>query len=151
MSCPEIETFVRNWNYTHKQTARIIKATPQDKMDWRPKEGMFTLRELVSHFPQAELAFVRTAMDGSYSKVELDLSDRTPEEIGSIFDESHTKLAAEVATLTSEQLDQEVEFVGHKLRCRDLLKVLVEHEIHHRGQLYTYFHLADVEPPKLYA
>jgi uncharacterized damage-inducible protein DinB len=151
MSCPEIEIFVRNWNYTHKQTARIIKAAPQDKMDWRPKEGMFTLRELVSHFAHAELGFVRTAIDGTYSKVDLDLSNRTPEEIGGIFDENHEKLAAEIATLTSEQLDQEVEFAGHKLRRRDLLKVLVEHEIHHRGQLYTYFHLADVEPPKLYA
>jgi uncharacterized damage-inducible protein DinB len=151
MSCPEIETFIRNWNYTHKQTARIIKATPQDRMEWRPKEGMFTLRELVTHFPQAELAFARTAMDGSYSKVELDLSNSTPEEIAGIFDENHAKLAEEIATLTTEQLAEEVEFAGHKLRRRDLLKVLVEHEIHHRGQLYTYFHLADVEPPKLYA
>lgn len=151
MSCPEIETFVRNWNYTHKQTARIVKAAPQDKMDWRPKEGLLTLGELVTHFPQSELAFVRTAMDGSYSKTDLDLSNRTPQEIGDIYDESHAKLAAEVATLTAEQLDEEVEFVGHKMRRRDLLKVLVEHEIHHRGQLYTYFHLADVEPPKLYS
>jgi uncharacterized damage-inducible protein DinB len=151
MSCPEIETFVRNWNYTHKQTARIIKAAPPESLEWRPKEGMFSLRELVSHFPQAEIAFVRTAMDGRYSKIELDLTGRTPEEIAAIFDENHARLAEEVATLTSELLAREVEFAGHKLRCRDLLKVLVEHEIHHRGQLYTYFHLAGVEPPKLYA
>jgi len=28
---------------------------------------------------------------------------------------------------------------------------MTEHEIHHRGQLYTYYRLAGVEPPKLYA
>ncbi|MBI3654509.1 MAG: DinB family protein [Acidobacteria bacterium] len=151
MTYPEIETFVRNWNYTHQQTSRIVRAAPPDKMEWRPKEGMFTLRELVSHFPQAEQAFIRTAMDGGYKKIDLDLSSRTPEEIANIFDENHEKLAAELLTLTMEQLNREIEFGGHKLRCRDLLKVLVEHEIHHRGQLYTYFHLADVEPPKLYA
>src|SRR6266480_407494 len=98
MTYPEIETFVRNWNYTHKQTARILRAAPQEKMEWLPKEGMFTLRQLVSHFPQAELGFVRTAMDGSYTKVELDLSKSTPEEIANIFDENHEKHAAEVLT-----------------------------------------------------
>src|SRR5690349_1596111 len=77
MTYPEIETFVRNWNYTHKQTARILRAAPQEKMEWQPKEGLFTLRQLVSHFPQAELGFVRTAMEGFYSKVELDLSKST--------------------------------------------------------------------------
>jgi uncharacterized damage-inducible protein DinB len=150
MTYPEIETFVRNWNYIHKQTARIIRAAPQEKMEWQPKEGLFTLRQLVSHFPQAELAFVRTAMDGVYAKVDLDLSKSTSEEIADIFDENHEKHAAEVLSLTMEHMNREVEFVGHKLRCRDLLKTLVEHEIHHRGQLFTYLHLADVEPPKLY-
>ena len=45
----EIESFVSNWNRIHKQTARVLQAAPADKLEWRPADGMFTLRQLITH------------------------------------------------------------------------------------------------------
>src|SRR5438067_1196928 len=73
MSCPETEHFVKNWNRIHKQTARALAAAPADQLDWRPREGMFTLRELVRHIAEAESAIARTALSGTMQKSDLDL------------------------------------------------------------------------------
>jgi len=151
MSCPETEHFVSNWNRIHKQTARALAAAPEDQLDWRPREGMFTLRELVRHIPEAESGIVRTALAGTMQKGDLDLSSASVEEIVRAYNESHERLAAEVSTLTLDQLNEEIEAFGRKMRRVVLLWAMTEHEIHHRGQYYTYLRLAGVEPPPLYA
>ena len=151
MSCPETEHFVKNWNRIHKQTARALAAAPEDKLDWRPAEGMFTLRELVRHIPEAESGIVHTALAGTMQKGDLDLSSAGVEEIVRAYKESHERLAAEVAKLTKEQLDEDIQAFGMTMRRVILLWSMTEHEIHHRGQLYTYLRLAGVEPPPLYS
>lgn len=150
MGCPEIEAFVRHWGYIHKQTARVLRAVPANKMDFKPKEHMMTLGELTVHIPQAALLFARTALAGTTQKIDLDLSNSSPEEIAVAYEENFKQLAGEVWELTREQLDEEVQFFDYKLRRIELLQELVNHEIHHRGQLYTYLHLVDVKPPALH-
>ena len=44
----------------------------------------------------------------------------------------------------------EVEFHGRTLRRGVLLWFVTEHEIHHRGQLFTYYRLAGIEAPNLH-
>jgi uncharacterized damage-inducible protein DinB len=150
MSCPETDYFIRNWNRIHKQTARVLKAATDDKLDWRPKEGMFTMRELIRHIPEAENAIVRSALAGTMQKSQIDLSNSSVDEIIEAFDREHEQLVAEVSNLTLDQLNEEIEAFGKKMRRVILLWGMTEHEIHHRGQLYTYFRLAGIEPPNLY-
>jgi uncharacterized damage-inducible protein DinB len=149
MSSPDSERFVSNWNRIHRDTSRVLKAAPDDKLDWRPREDMFTMRELIGHIPQAEVVLVRSALAGSDQKVPFDFS-RTAAEIASAFDAQHEELVSEVSKLTAEQWKEEVEFHGRRLRRGVLLWFVTEHEIHHRGQLYTYYRLAGIEPPNLH-
>jgi uncharacterized damage-inducible protein DinB len=150
MSCPETEHFVSNWNRIHKQTSRALKAATDDKLDWRPGEGMFTLRELIRHIPESENAIARSALAGSMQKSQVDLSNSSVDEIVGAFDREHEQLVAEVSKFTFDQLNEEIEAFGRKMRRVVLLWAMTEHEIHHRGQLYTYFRLAGIEPPNLY-
>jgi uncharacterized damage-inducible protein DinB len=150
MSCPETEHFVSNWNRIHKQTSRALRAATDDKLDWRPGEGMFTLRELIRHIPESENAIVHSALAGSMQKSQVDLSNSGVDEIAGAFDREHEQLAAEVSEFTLDQLNEEIEAFGKKMRRVVLLWAMTEHEIHHRGQLYTYYHLAGIKPPSLY-
>lgn len=150
MSSPETDRFVSNWNRIHKDTSRVLRGVPDDKLDWRPKEGMFTMRELVGHMPQAELVLTRSALAGSTQTIPLDFSKLNANEIAAAFDTQHDELVAEVSKLSAEQWKEEVEFHGRTLRRGVLLWFMTEHEIHHRGQLYTYYRFADIEPPNLH-
>ncbi len=149
MSSSDAERLISNWNRIHKDTSRVLRVAPDDKLDWRPKEDMFTMRELIGHISQAELVLVRSALAGSTQKIPFDFS-RSAAEIAGAFDSQHDELAREVATLTAEQLREEIEFHGKTLRRGVLLAFVTEHEIHHRGQLYTYYRLAGIEPPNLH-
>ena len=151
MSCPETERYVGSWNRIHKQTSRALRAAPDEHLEWSPKPGMFTLRELISHIPEAEFALVRSALAGSTKTERLDLADHTVAQIADTFDSQHEKLVEEVSSLTLDQLNEEVEFHGKKMRRKVLLAGLTEHEIHHRGQIFTYYRLLGIEPPNLYA
>lgn len=150
MSCPETESFIRNWNRIHKETSRVLKAAPDAQLDYQPKEGMFTLRQLVTHIPEAELALARTAIAGSTEKVKFDAEGKSVEEIAAAFDRQHQELAQEISKLTLDQLNEEVEFYGRRMRRKVLLRAMTEHEIHHRGQLFTYLRLVGVKPPDIH-
>ncbi len=150
MSSPDTERFVRNWNRIHKETSRVIRSAPDDKLEWRPREEMFTLRELIGHMPQAELVLARSALAGSTQNIRFDFSNRLANEIADMFDSQHDELVGGVSKLTADQLTEEVEFHGKRMRRSVLLWGMTEHEIHHRGQLYTYYRLAGVEPPNLH-
>jgi len=149
MSNPETERYVSNWDRIHRETSRVLRAAPDDKLDWRPKEDMFTLRELIGHIPQAELVLVRSALAGSAQKLPFD-SARSASEMADSFDAQHEQLVSEVSNLTPEQWREEVEFHGRTLRRGVLLWFVTEHEIHHRGQLFTYYRLAGIEAPNLH-
>lgn len=149
MSSPDSDRFVSNWNRIHRDTTRVLRAAPDEKLDWRPAADMFTMRELIGHIPQAEVVLVRSALAGSDQKVPFDAS-RSAAEIASAFDAQHEELVSEVSKLTAEQWKEEVEFHGRRLRRGVLLWFVTEHEIHHRGQLYTYYRLAGIKPPDLH-
>ncbi len=150
MSCPETESLVREWNRIHKQTARILAAAPDDKLDWKPGEKMFTLRELVTHIPESEAAIARSALSGSMQKVKLDFTGAAVADIVNTFDRQHAELAEEVSKLTLDQLNEKIQAFGREMKRKVLLRGMIEHEIHHRGQLFTYLRLAGIEPPALY-
>ena len=111
---------------------------------------MFTMRQLLGHLPESELFLVRTAMAGSTQHVDLDISNKSVKEIIDLFETQHSELVEEVSKLTLEQLNEEIEFYGRNMRRIVLLWGMTEHEIHHRGQLFTYYRLAGVEPPNIY-
>lgn len=150
MPSTETERFVKTWNRLHSETSRVLKAAPDDKLDWRPKDDMFTMRELISHIPQAQDVLARSALTGTSQKSQFDFSNRTAPEITDMFDAQHAALVNEVSQLTTEQLNEQVEFHGRTLRRIALLWFMTEHEIHHRGQLFTYLRLAGIEPPNIH-
>jgi uncharacterized damage-inducible protein DinB len=129
---------------------RVLGGAPDAQLDWQPKEGMFSLRQLIGHIPEAELLLARSALAGSTQKVSFDVEGRSVEEIVSAFDRQHNELVEQVSKLTLDELNEEVEFYGRRMRRKVLLSGMTEHEIHHRGQLYTYYRLAGIEPPDMH-
>lgn len=146
----DAERFIKSWNRIHAETSRVLRAAPDNKLDFRPKEDMFSLRELIGHIPQAEDVLARTALAGTSQKSRFDFEGRCASEITALFDAQHEELADQVSRLSSEQLNEQVEFHGRRLRRLALLWFLTEHEIHHRGQVFTYYHLAGIEPPNMH-
>lgn len=143
-----MEAFFSNWDRVHAQSTRVMRVAPADKFSWRPVDGSMTLGELMCHLPGAE-AYLVGFMTGS--KIDVNLEGlQTADEVVEAFERVHEAAKSAVAQLTSEQLEEEVSLGFKTMTKRTLLYGMLEHEIHHRGQLYTYIRIAGVVPPPLF-
>jgi uncharacterized damage-inducible protein DinB len=144
--------FIRNWKRIHKQTTRLMRVAPSEKFDWRTCDGAMTLGELMNHLSEAEAGLVRAALEGAFSN-ERPEPKRSTEELIAAFDASHGELLNRVIALTPEQLEEKIAPFGEKageMTRGELLHFLLEHEIHHRGQLYVYLRMLGAPVPPLF-
>jgi uncharacterized damage-inducible protein DinB len=151
------------FNLVHGITLRAIETFADSELDFRPKPGMRTPRELVFHIYGQEQALAEAARDGSFT---MELANRSNPE-----DPSGTAAVSALATVADA--------VGYARACHDaaerIFRAMSEDDVvrpvnspfgtypawqylvfaydehwHHRGQLYTYLRLLGKEPPMLY-
>jgi len=147
-----LDSYIKTWNRIHEQTKRIMAAAPNDKYDWKPCESAMSLGELVNHPWISEWGLIEAALIGSFPKEwPAPLSD-TASALAA-FDKAHEEAVAKVMALTPEQLAEDVAPFSPErpLTRMAVLKMTLEHEIHHRGQLYTYLRIAGCEIPPLFS
>jgi uncharacterized damage-inducible protein DinB len=152
MAEQKIERFIRQWDRIHHQTIKVIKTAPGEKFDWRPVESVMTLGELLGHLVDGEHFLVTAALTGAGERSPHDLkSCHTADQIVEIFDAQHRGLVEQVSQLDDDQLHEEIELFGRRLKRTTLLWGATEHEIHHRGQLFVYLRILGLEPPSPYS
>jgi len=146
-----MDSFIRSWRRIHKQTTTLMAVAPTDKYEWKPCDSAMTLGELMNHLWIAEAGLISAAKTGVFPK-EAPTQIKNTDELIAAFDKSHEEAIALVEALTAEELSEKVAPFGQdKAMSRmALLHLTHEHEIHHRGQLYTYLRIAGCEVPSLF-
>ena len=146
-----LNAFVQNWERIHQQTVALMKVAPDDQYDWKTCESAMTLRELMNHFPQAEAGLAHAIVHDTMPTERPAPINETAALIAA-FDASHAAAVAQVSTLPAEKLGETITPFGptHALTREQLMQALLEHEIHHRGQLYTYLRMLGAPVPPLF-
>jgi uncharacterized damage-inducible protein DinB len=124
---------------------------PNDKYDWTPYESSMTLGKLMNHMMLGQRVIGESALTGVFPREEMQEFADTAQLIAA-FDQQHEAMMARFAVLTTEQLDEIIQPFGpDKQRPRhELMGILQEHEIHHRGQLYVYLRMLGCTVPSLF-
>ena len=149
--------------YDHEMgtTRRLLERLPQADLAWKPHAKSFSLGELAAH-----IADIPTWVDVTLDNTVFDLASlgenaqpKQPAAIAPIlsaFDANVKKARAKIdaqpdpaffATWTLKQGGQEV-FTMPKVAV--LRSFIMNHLIHHRGQLSVYLRLRDVPLPAIY-
>ncbi|MBX3276647.1 MAG: DinB family protein [Acidobacteria bacterium] len=147
-----LASLIQNWNRVHKQSVRLMAGAPSDQFEWKTCDSAMTLGALMNHIYQAEAGLVNAAITGQFSGEGAPPATATDELIEA-FEKSHAELLDRVAALTPEQLAEQIEPFGEKvgkMTRADILHITLEHEVHHRGQLYVYLRMLGVAVPPLY-
>jgi uncharacterized damage-inducible protein DinB len=146
----EIERLMRQWERIHAHTAMVMKAAPDDKLEWKPVETVMSLGELLRHLVSAEHFLVTLSLTGQGQRPVDDLKRYDVAGLVEAFDQQHQRLTTQVAALNSDQWKETIDFKGRDMSRLTLLWGLTEHEVHHRGQLFTYLRLLGIEPPTIF-
>ena len=140
-------------------TRKMLERFPEDKVEWRPHETCMTMGRLAGHV--AELAgWVLPTMN--QDKLEMDPSTYNPAIVKSRaeaikqFDETVKSARAAIASASDETFMKPWTFVARGQTVFTMPKIAVyrsfvmNHLIHHRGQLAAFYRVAGVPVPSLY-
>jgi uncharacterized damage-inducible protein DinB len=153
MEITSIASFVDYLQKIHERTMRVAAVIPPDHLEWSYAEGKFTPGDLVRHIATTKrFVFAECAAGGknSYPGCGRDLADGHAAVIA--FAELLNQDSIEkIRTLDDRHLERKCESAdGTPITVWKLLRAMVEHEIHHRGELYALLGMLGVNVPSLY-
>lgn len=145
--------FTAYWRGVRQRTTRLLPLVPEDRLEWAPAEGRWTFGDQFRHLAGIERWMYAENVSGRPSRYPghgpalargrdaiADLTARWHEEACGIFE-----------GLDAERMLAKCETpAGISITVFKWLRAMVEHEAHHRGQLYLMLGLVGVAPPQLY-
>ena len=153
MEVHEIDSFLKYFDTIRERTLRVVRAVPDEKLEWRHTEGVFSVGDLASHIAAVERNTFGENVLGRpsrYSGCGAELAEGK-EAVLAYMDRMHAETVALLQPLTSEDLDRKgTSPQGVPITAWKLLRAMIEHEVHHRGEIYVYLALMGIERPPLY-
>lgn len=153
MEIGSAEQFVAYFENIRGRTDRVIACIPPAELEWRPREGAFSFGDLVRHIAGTERWMFAENVLGRPSRYPghgRELADGW-EAVNAYRNRLHGESLAIFRSLAPEQLAAPCETPGGaRLAAWKWLRAMVEHEVHHRGQIYLMLGLIGVAVPPLY-
>jgi len=153
MQIQSIDAFLEYLDKVHQRTMRVVRCIPPDKLDWSYAAGKFTLGDLVRHMAAIERYMFAETVQGKpsrYAGCGRELADGY-EQVLQFVERLHQESVEIFSRLTEEDLTRKCKTPdGASITVWKWLRAMVEHEIHHRGQIYIYLAILGVATPPLY-
>ena len=153
MQIQTLDAFLEYLDKVHQRTLRVVRCIPPDKLDWSYAPGKFTLGDLVRHIAAINRYMFAENVQGKPSRYPgcgKELADGY-DQVVEFLESMHHESVEIFSRLTPEDLNRKCQTPGGAaITTWKWLRSMVEHEIHHRGQIYLYLALLGVATPPLY-
>lgn len=153
MEITRVESFLSYWSRIRQRTSRVIQIIPPEHIEWTYAEGKWTLGDLIRHLAALERWMFAENFLGRPSRYAghgRELADGY-DAVVAYFE----RMKDETVEILREMPDGRLQETcttpgGTDLKVWKWMRAMVEHEIHHRGQIYTYLGMLEVPTPPLY-
>ena len=153
MEILRVAPFLDYLDRVHERTRRIVVRVGDDDLEWQAGPGRMTPGDLIRHlagierFMYAENAHGRPARYPGHSR---DLADGVDATVA-YYDRLHAEARALFAELTDARLAEKTRTPADTpITVWKWLRAMLEHESHHRGQLYFILGLRGVPTPPIF-
>lgn len=153
MDIGAFKTFINYYGKTRQRTLKLIATIPPDRVEWTYHPSKFTLGDIIRHLANAERymygenAQFRPSAYPGHGKEFAEGYDH----IVAYMNKLHEESMVIFGQIKAEDLEKKVITPGNTpIRLWKWLRLMAEHEIHHRGQLYTYLGMLEVTVPPIY-
>ena len=139
------------WAKLNEQLVSLVDYVPDDKMNWSPKRRLWNFRGILIHFSMARQNWLRDAVkDGEPwpdALREGQTRDGLKRQLRSSW-ERLERFLSDPAKLDAmherEYYGEPRSFIGHWIAYH-----LLEHDVHHRADLFHYLALLDIQHPEV--
>jgi uncharacterized damage-inducible protein DinB len=133
-------------------TAKVIAATPNANLDYRPSERCMAADELVWHIASSDVMFLEGILSGEFGKgPEKPDNAVTPAQISAWYAGRMSDAIEKLSAYTPEEAARILDFYGFlKTPAAGIISFAVGHGIHHRGQLSSYIRPMGGKVPAIY-
>ena len=153
MEIQSAESFLTYFESVRDRTRRVVARIPAEQIEWAHKPGAFTLGDLVRHLAVTERYMFAENVRGRPSRYTghgRELADGHAAVLAYL-ERMHAESVAIIATLTPEDLRGKCTTPGGTpITTWKWLRAMVEHEVHHRGQIYLMLGMLGVSTPPLF-
>ena len=153
-----VDALLPEFDHEMTTTRKLLERVPDDRLDWKPHQKSYSLGQLAQH-----VATIPMWGSATLNQTELDLAsgDRPPEltsraEMLKAFDGHVAATRAALAGKSDGEfmVPWTLKSGGHTIFSMPKAMVwrsfVLNHLVHHRGQLSVYLRLNDVPVPSIY-
>jgi uncharacterized damage-inducible protein DinB len=156
------ETLVPEFDHEFDNTRKVLERCPEEKYGWKPHPKSFTMADLATHIANMPEWASMTVSQASFDYAPPGAPPykqepvKTRKELLEKFDAGIAKCRAAIVGASDEQLLAEWSLLGGGKpvftmpRVAVLRSMILNHIIHHRGQMTVYLRLLDVPVPGAY-
>lgn len=153
MEINSAQTFLDYFEKVRFRTERLIPLMPEEMFEWTYKTGKFSFGDLIRHLAGIErFMYAENAQfkPSKYPGHHYDLAPGRSETIN-YFERLHNESLEIFGSLAPEDLHRKTKTpTGTPITLWKWLRLMIEHEIHHRGQMYMYLSMLDIPSPPMY-
>lgn len=153
MEIHSVKSFIDYYEKIRERTNRIIEVVPPEHIDFSYKPGKFTIGDQIRHIATIERYMYGETISGrksAYPGCGKEFADGYEDTV-KFFNEMHRQTLEIISTLSDEDLTRKcLTPANHEISIWKWLRAMIEHEIHHRAEIYIYLNLLDVKTPQIY-
>jgi len=131
-------------------TAKVIGATPNAHLDYRPSERCMAAGELVWHIASSDVMFLEGILNGAFGKGPEKPADvTTPEQIAAWYSRNMSAAIEKISAYTPEEAAR-IPDGFLQAPAAGVISLAIRHSVHHRGQLSSYMRPMGGKVPSIY-
>ena len=147
-----IEEYLKYFRSIRRRTIGFIEPIPEEKLDWAAGKGEFTFGEIVRHLGSVQIMNWRAFLGEPWVYGGHDVSFGATKEASLAYLEKCNQEGIDLLKTQSDDtlFVKQPDTAGNPITAWRLLMATIEHDVHHRSQLASYFYLMGLKPPQLY-
>ena len=152
MEIRSIAAFLKYYENIRKRTQRVVDTILRDRIEWTHQEAVHARRSRAAHRGNRAV-HVRRNVQGNDSRYPGHGREFAEDydNVMRYFEDMHAEAMDIFAGLTDADLDTKCTTPGGVSMSKwKWLRAMVEHEVHHRGQIYLMLGMLGVQTPPLY-
>lgn len=143
-----LKEFQQKWANAKDYTLELAQSMPDEHYDFKPTEEQMSFKEQLLHMTSNMVWLSSSYLGGEKLEADLKSTDYTKAEVIDMMTTAFDNAAAAVKDFPVADMETEVKFFAGPMSKRQIMVLMNDHIVHHRGQIIVYARLKGIQPPR---